>query len=172
MVVLLFISFVFLATTMDSSAFAAAEMPAVQTGSDDLAPRWLRLVWAVAAAVIAFIVVQLSGAQAVRSVCYIAGLPLALIVFLIMYSVFIMLREDYVRHSAIPFFTDYDLGKKNGWLTAAYMRQDSSSREQTAPASPTRSRAERIPQQESRQAQPRTLQKPSKPTIHSPVAMF
>ena len=114
MVVLLFISFVFLATTMDSSAFAAAEMTAVQTGSDDLAPRWLRLVWAVAAAVIAFIVVQLGGAQAVRSVCYIAGLPLALIVFLIMYSVFIMLREDYVRHSAIPFFTDYDLGKKNG----------------------------------------------------------
>jgi BCCT family betaine/carnitine transporter len=113
MVVLLFISFVFLATTMDSSAFAAAEMTAVQTGSDDLAPRWLRLVWAVAAAVIAFIVVQLGGAQAVRSVCYIAGLPLALIVFLIMYSVFIMLREDYVRHSAIPFFTDYDLGRKS-----------------------------------------------------------
>ena len=114
MVVLLFISFVFLATTMDSSAFAAAEMPAVQTGSDDLAPRWLRLVWAVAAAVIAFIVVQLGGAQAVRSVCYIAGLPLGVIVFLIMYSVFIMLREDYVRHSETPFFTDYDLGKKNG----------------------------------------------------------
>ena len=113
MVVLLFISFVFLATTMDSSAFAAAEMTAVQTGSDDLAPRWLRLVWAVAAAVIAFIVVQLGGAQAVRSVCYIAGLPLALIVFLIMYSVFIMLREDYVRHSAILFFTDYDLGRKS-----------------------------------------------------------
>ena len=114
MVVLLFISFIFLATTMDSSAFAAAEMTAVQTGSDDLAPRWLRIVWAVAAAVIAFIVIQLGGAQAVRSVCYIAGLPLAVIVFLIMYSVFIMLREDYVRHSETPFFTDYDLGRKNG----------------------------------------------------------
>ena len=97
---------------MDSSAFAAAEMTAVQTGSDDLAPRWLRLVWAVAAAVIAFIVVQLGGAQAVRSVCYIAGLPLAVIVFLIMYSVFVMLREDYTRHSETPFFTDYDLGRK------------------------------------------------------------
>ena len=58
------------------------------------------------------------------------------------------------------------------WLTAAYMRQDSSSREQTAPASPTRSRAERIPQQASRQTQPRSLQTPSKPTIQSPVAMF
>ena len=58
------------------------------------------------------------------------------------------------------------------WLTAGYMRQDSSSREQTAPASPTRSRAERIPQQASRQTQPQSLQTPSKPIIHSPVAMF
>ena len=31
-----------------------------------------------------------------------------------LHSVFIMLREDYVRHSATPFFTDYDLGRKNG----------------------------------------------------------
>ena len=55
------------------------------------------------------------------------------------------------------------------WLTAAYMRQDSSSREQPAPA---RSRTERMPQQASRQAQPRTMQTPSKPTFQSPVAMF
>ena len=58
------------------------------------------------------------------------------------------------------------------WLTAAYMRQDSSSREQAAPAASARSRAERSPQQAARQAQPRTLQTPSKPTFQSPVAMF
>lgn len=103
MVVLLAIAFIFLATTMDSSAFAAAEMTAVQTGSDNLAPRWLRVVWAAVAAVIAFIVVQLGGAKAVRSVCYIAGLPLAIIVFFIMYAVFKMLKTDYRRKSEIPF---------------------------------------------------------------------
>lgn len=103
MIVLLFIAFIFLATTMDSSAFAAAEMTAVQTGSDNLAPRWLRIVWAAVAAITAFIVVQLGGAQAVRSVCYIAGLPLAVIVFLIMYSVYKMLKEDYKEKSKIPF---------------------------------------------------------------------
>lgn len=106
MVVLLFIAFIFLATTMDSSAFAAAEMTAVQNGSDNLAPRWLRIVWASVAAVIAFIVVQLGGAQAVRSVCYIAGLPLAVIVFLIMYSVFKMLKTDYRRKADQPFIPD------------------------------------------------------------------
>ena len=58
------------------------------------------------------------------------------------------------------------------WLTAAYMRQDSS-REQVAPTASAHSRAERMPQQQAaRQTQPRSLQTPSKPTIQSPVAMF
>lgn len=103
MIVLLVIAFVFLATTMDSSAFAAAEMTAVQTGSDNLAPRWLRVLWAAVAAIIAFIVVQLGGAKAVRSVCYIAGLPLAIISFVIIYSVYKMLKSDYRRKSEVPF---------------------------------------------------------------------
>lgn len=106
MVVLLFIAFIFLATTMDSSAFAAAEMTAVQTGQDELAPRWLRVIWAAVAAVVAFIVVQLGGAQAVRSVCYIAGLPLAIIVFIIIYSVYKMLKTDYQRKAEYPLVPD------------------------------------------------------------------
>ena len=59
------------------------------------------------------------------------------------------------------------------WLTAGYMRQDSSSREQAAPAASAHSRTERMPQQQAaRQTQPRSLQTPSKPAIQSPVAMF
>lgn len=111
MIVLLAIAFIFLATTMDSSAFAAAEMTAVQTGHDNLAPRWLRVVWAVVAAVIAFIVVQVGGAKAVRSVCYIAGLPLAIISFAIDYSVYKMLKTDYRRKSETTFISDGDLGQ-------------------------------------------------------------
>ena len=67
------------------------------------APRWLRVVWAAVAAIIAFIVVQLGGAKAVRSVCYIAGLPLAVIAFFIMYAVYKMLKTDYRRKSKVPF---------------------------------------------------------------------
>ena len=111
MIVLLAIAFIFLATTMDSSAFAAAEMTAVQTGHDNLAPRWLRVVWAVVAAVIAFIVVQVGGAKAVRSVCYIAGLPLAIISFAIDYSVYKMLKTDYRRKSETTSISDGDLGQ-------------------------------------------------------------
>lgn len=108
MFILLAIAFIFLATTMDSSAFAAAEMTSVQNGSDSLAPRWLRIVWASVAAVIAFIVVQIGGAKAVRSVCYIAGLPLAIISFIVIYSVIKMLRKDYRRKPEQPFVPDYD----------------------------------------------------------------
>ena len=100
MLVLLAIAFIFLATTMDSSAFAAAEMTAIQTGKDNLAPRWIRIIWAIVAAVIAFIVVQVGGAKAVRSVCYIAGLPLTIISFVVMYSVYKMLKEDYKKGSS------------------------------------------------------------------------
>lgn len=107
MAVLLGIAFIFLATTMDSSAFAAAEMTAVQTGADRLAPRWLRLTWAIVASVIAFIVVQVGGAKAVRSVCYIAGLPLAIISFAVIYSAYSMLKTDYRRKPQIPFVPDY-----------------------------------------------------------------
>jgi BCCT family betaine/carnitine transporter len=114
MVILLAIAFIFLATTMDSSAFAAAEMTSRQTGADELAPRWLRVLWATVAAVIAFVVVQVGGAKAVRSVCYIAGLPLALIAFVIIYSVFRMLRKDFSRKSVTPFMPDYDLGEEKG----------------------------------------------------------
>ncbi len=95
MIVLLIISFIFLATTMDSSAFAAAEMTVRQDKNDASAPRWLRIVWAVVAAVMAFIVLQVGGAKAVRSLCYITGLPLAIIALLVIYSVYKMLKEDH-----------------------------------------------------------------------------
>ena len=94
MATLLIISFVFLATTMDSSAFAAAEMTSKQDGDNELAPRWLRMVWAVIAALIAFIIVQVGGAKVVRSLCYITGLPLAIFAFLILISVYKMLKEN------------------------------------------------------------------------------
>lgn len=94
MLVLLIISFIFLATTMDSSAFSAAEMTSEISGSENTAPRWIRIVWAAVAAVIAFVLTQVGGVKAVRSLCYITGLPLAVITYLIIVSVIKMLRQD------------------------------------------------------------------------------
>lgn len=99
MLFLLFISFIFLATTMDSSAFAAAEMTVKQNNKEDaLAPRWLRLVWAIVASVFAFAILQVGGTTAVRSLCYITGVPLAIIAFAIFASTIKMLKEDYDKN--------------------------------------------------------------------------
>ena len=86
--------FVFLATTMDSSAFATAEMTVQQEDSEKMASRGLRVFWAIVAAVISLIIVHVGGVKAVRALCYIMGLPLAIITFLIIFSAVNMLRED------------------------------------------------------------------------------
>ena len=92
---LLVISFVFLATTMDSSAFAAAEMTMAQSEEERQAPRWLRIVWAVVAALVAFVLIRIGGVKAVRSLCYLMGLPLAVVTYLIIFAAWKMLREDH-----------------------------------------------------------------------------
>ena len=97
LVFLLVIMLIFLATTMDSSAYSAAEMSVERisgTEEDGSAPRWLRLLWAGLSAIVAFAVVQVGGAMAVRSLCYAAGLPLAIVAILIIFAAVKMLRND------------------------------------------------------------------------------
>lgn len=98
MVVLFIILFIFLATTVDSSAFAAAEMTVIQEEftEEQSAPRWMRVIWALVTAIIAFIIVQIGGAKAVRSLCYAAGLPLAIVAIFVIISAVKMIREDYI----------------------------------------------------------------------------
>ena len=93
MIVLLVLSFIFLATTMDSSSFAVAEMTTINDGEQSTAPRWLRLMWATIASIIAFVLLQIGGAKAVRSLCYLMGLPLAIITYFIIYSVYKILKN-------------------------------------------------------------------------------
>lgn len=101
MIFLLVISFVFLATTMDSSAFAAAEMTTLGETDRRLAPRWLRIFWAGLASCVAFVMLQVGGVKAIRSLCYIAGLPLAVVTYFLVWSVIKMLKEDYKSNKEV-----------------------------------------------------------------------
>lgn len=101
MILLLIISFVFLATTMDSSAFAAAEMTMRKNNEENQAPRWLRVMWAGAASVVAFVLLQIGGVKAVRSLCYMTGLPLAIVTYLVIFAVWKMLKEDYSKKNKV-----------------------------------------------------------------------
>lgn len=92
------ICFIFLATTMDSSAFTAAEMTVKHTGSEELAPRWIRVVWTVIACVVAFTLLRVGGFLAVRTVSVITGIPLAIIMYLMILSLMKILKEDKNRN--------------------------------------------------------------------------
>lgn len=92
----LVVCFIFLATTMDSSAFTAAEMTVKHTQNEQLAPRWIRIVWAVIACAVAFTLLRVGGFLAVRTVSVITGIPLAIVMYLMIFSLMKVLKEDKV----------------------------------------------------------------------------
>lgn len=99
MAFLLIVCFIFLATTMDSSAFAAAEITFKRQNKDELAPRALRLTWAIVATVISFVLLQIKGFEVIRSLCYLAGFPLAILSYFIIVGTYKMLKKD---HKKVP----------------------------------------------------------------------
>lgn len=87
--------FIFMATTMDSSAFVAAETTMVHEKQDELAPRWSRVMWAAVACIITFVLLQVGGFNAVQVLAILIGFPLAILMFIIIYSAIKVLREDH-----------------------------------------------------------------------------
>lgn len=94
MVVLAVLCFIFMATTVDSSSYVAAEMTTVHEGSDDQAPRSLRLLWAAVACVLTATLLAVGGFSAVQTLALLAGLPLALVVFFLIASAAKMLKKE------------------------------------------------------------------------------
>lgn len=80
------ICFIFMATTVDSSSFVAAEMTSRHASSDSLATRGIRLFWAVVACGITFVLLQVGGFSAVQTLAILTGLPLAVILIIIIIS--------------------------------------------------------------------------------------
>lgn len=86
MLLLAVICFIFMATTVDSSSFVAAEMTSRHASSDSLASRGIRLFWAVVACGITFVLLQVGGFSAVQTLAILTGLPLAVILIIIIIS--------------------------------------------------------------------------------------
>ncbi len=86
--------FIFMATTVDSSSFVAAESTYNHSDKkDDLAPRWLRMVWAIVTCVITFVLLQVGGFGAVQVLAILIGFPLAIIMFLVIISSIKLLKS-------------------------------------------------------------------------------
>lgn len=94
MIIVALLCFIFMATTVDSSSFVAAETTYNHTNEkDDLAPRWLRMIWAVVTCIITFVLLQVGGFDAVQVLAILIGFPLAIIMFVVIISAFKMLKQ-------------------------------------------------------------------------------
>lgn len=93
LIVVAILCFMFMATTVDSSSFVAAETTIKHTHSDNLAPRWIRILWASIACCITFVLLKVGGFNAVQVLAILIGLPLAILLFFVILSCIKMLNS-------------------------------------------------------------------------------
>lgn len=93
MVVVAVLVFVFMATTVDSSSFVAAETTSKHAAVDEHAPRWMRIFWATIACLITFVLLRVGGFGAVQVLAILVGLPLAIVMFIVIASAVKMIKK-------------------------------------------------------------------------------
>ena len=86
--------FVFMATTVDSSAYVAAETTFIHADSDSQSPRWCRVFWAAVVCTVTFVLLKVGGFNAVQVLALLIGLPLAILMFVVVASAVRAIRED------------------------------------------------------------------------------
>lgn len=97
MAIVALLCFVFMATTVDSSAFVAAEATVIHSSADARAPRWCRVFWAAVICAMSFVLLKVGGFGAVQMLALLIGLPLAVLMFVVVWSAVKALREDRER---------------------------------------------------------------------------
>lgn len=95
MIIVAILCFVFMATTVDSSSFVAAEATMKHNSTDDVSPRWSRILWASISCLITFVLLQIGGFNAVQVLAILIGFPLAILMFIMIASALKALKEDY-----------------------------------------------------------------------------
>lgn len=96
MILVAILCFIFMATTVDSSSFVAAETT-YDHKDDNLAPRWLRMIWATVTCVITFVLLQVGGFDAVQVLAILIGFPLAIIMFIVIISGVKLLKDKKIK---------------------------------------------------------------------------
>ena len=95
MFIVALLCFVFMATTVNSSAFVAAETTYIHKSPDSQAPRWCRGFWAVIVCLITFVLLKVGGFNAVQVLALLIGLPLAVLMFVVVASAVKAIVEDH-----------------------------------------------------------------------------
>jgi betaine/carnitine transporter, BCCT family len=94
-VVYTILCFVFLSTTLDSSAYVLASVCSKNLTGDEQPARWNRLLWALVLAVLAVGLLTIGGLQTVQTSTIVVALPLVVIMALLTLSLLKWLKEDF-----------------------------------------------------------------------------
>ncbi|HSQ89682.1 BCCT family transporter, partial [Romboutsia sp.] len=89
------ICFIFLATTIDSSAYVLASICTKQLKGNEEPKRWNRLLWAFVFGLVAVSLVLLGGLESAQASAIIGGTPIIIIFVILVLSLKKMIREDY-----------------------------------------------------------------------------
>ena len=69
----------------------------MRDSADAQAPRWCRVFWAAVICAITFVLLMVGGFSAVQMLALLIGLPLAVLMFVVVWSAVKALREDCKR---------------------------------------------------------------------------
>jgi len=92
-IIFFILSFIFVATSLDSAAFTLAATASSDIGADDQPPRWHRLVWAFVLAGTALSLMYLGGLKVLQTASILVGFPLLFILVSMVWSFMTELRE-------------------------------------------------------------------------------
>lgn len=94
------ICFIFLATTVDSSAYILGSLTSKKLSGYEQPARWNRMLWAVVFMLFAVGIMAVGGFETIQVVCVIAGFPLIFVCILLMRSIYLMVK-DYPNNAVL-----------------------------------------------------------------------
>lgn len=84
----------FYVTSADSGSLVMANMTSRPSTTDADGPPWLRIVWAVITGALTLVMLFIDGVYTLQAATVMVGLPLSILVYLVMFSLFKVLRAE------------------------------------------------------------------------------
>ena len=84
----------FYVTSADSGSLVMANMTSKPSSTESDAPPWLRIVWAVITGALTLSMLFIDGVYTLQAATVMVGLPLSIVIYLVMFSLFKVLRSE------------------------------------------------------------------------------
>ena len=91
------ISIIFMATTIDSSAYTLASVTTAHLKGNEQPARWNRLLWAIIFVTFAIALTRIGGLQTMQTASVLTGLPMIFVCAVTLVVLYNMLNKDYPK---------------------------------------------------------------------------